>query len=255
VWVEPISPMPEDFEGFVIMTPEVPVERVLVGGYAVGGGMPTLPAFALTNAVTGATGTIAVNGGWEAFAGTNLKLKHADNALTLLAHSGIQVGDDAWAQITDGLCTVRGTGDMWNTNSWPSGMNPLAAYKKAITNVVVESGVTSVGEAILYKFYAVTNVTLAASVTNVAGHAFYNCHSLKGIMFEGDAPTLGEQAIKFTAAIRMNGETVEVYTIPDVTSPSRKLMGKKNLTDETWTEITDPPKEKGDYHFFKVVVE
>jgi len=167
-----------------------------------------------------------------------------------------QVGDEAYARVMDGTCTISGTGDTWNAQEWPDGTNPLAVWKKAITNVVVASGVTSVGEAMLYKFYAVTNATLAASVTNVAGHAFYNCHSLQGITFEGATPTFGEQAVKFTAAIRMNGETPEVYTIPNVASPSRKVWAKDKLTDKDWTDVTGKTDaERGAYHFFKVVVE
>jgi len=50
------------------------------------------------------------------------------------------------------------------------------------------------------------------------------------------------------------GEMSDVYTVPNVASSSRKLMGKKDLTDASWTEIKDLLTEKGDYRFFKVVV-
>jgi len=86
-WIEEPMPMPESFEGFVIMTPETQtVDRVLVNGLGESGadGVRALP-FSLTNAATGATGTIAVNGAKVLFAERLLELPCADNALTLKA--------------------------------------------------------------------------------------------------------------------------------------------------------------------------
>ena len=76
----------------------------------------------------------------------------------------------------NGILTISGTGDMEQdqiTFSWP-----WSDYRKKITQVIIEEGITSIG---YYAFSGCTNltsVTIPSSVTSIGEEAFYDCNSL-----------------------------------------------------------------------------
>ena len=71
-----------------------------------------------------------------------------------------------------GVLTISGTGDMYygpfyqNTN---------------IKSVIIESGVTSIGDEAFSGCRSLTNVTIPDSVTSIGDSAFYNCASLTSV--------------------------------------------------------------------------
>ncbi|MBQ7203497.1 MAG: leucine-rich repeat protein [Eubacterium sp.] len=79
---------------------------------------------------------------------------------------------------TTGVVTITGTGTMENYGE--TGNSPFAGNTK-ITKVVIEEGVTSIGD---YAFYDCTNlkeVNIPSTVTSVGVSAFENCSSLETI--------------------------------------------------------------------------
>ena len=80
-------------------------------------------------------------------------------------------GDDlnwSYDSVTTTL-TINGTGEMYNYTSTSS---PWNDYKSQITDIVIESGVTSIGNYAFYKCTTLTNVTIPDSVTYIGNEAF-----------------------------------------------------------------------------------
>ena len=91
-----------------------------------------------------------------------------------------------------GTLTISGSGPMENYTF--SNKAPWIDYHSEIQNVVVESGVTSVGD---YSFHSTgnteytnfTDLTLADTVTSIGFSAFWNCSSLTGDLVIPDSVT------------------------------------------------------------------
>ena len=109
------------------------------------------------------------------------------------------ISGDCTLILSEGTLTVSGTGAMAD---YATSNNTPWYYKKGdITSVVIESGVTSIGN---YAFEDCTNlasVSIPASVTRLGDHAFKNCGTnaaaLTVTFAEGTSPmTIGEYAFK-----------------------------------------------------------
>ena len=81
-----------------------------------------------------------------------------------------------WALTEDGTLTVSGTGEMvrlWNA--------PWHDYQDSIKTVVIEDGVTSVGESVFSSYANLESVQLPSTLKQIGGSAFSRCSSLKEI--------------------------------------------------------------------------
>jgi len=195
----------------------------------------------------------------------------ADKTLELF--NGIQVGDDAWATVENGVCTIIGSSDMWDMAAAKA--TPL--WGLAITNVIVANGVTKVGAHVFEKMATVKDVSLAGSVTNVGTLAFHKCYLLTNVVSAataatsvgdgaflrcnslerlhfGGAATFGQEAYTLQAGIRMVGDQPEVYPIPQIECGgyAQRLKGSNDL--QTWHDI-EKESQKLYYNFFKLVME
>ncbi|MCR5042614.1 MAG: leucine-rich repeat domain-containing protein [Bacteroidaceae bacterium] len=66
---------------------------------------------------------------------------------------------------------------------------PWCSYANAITTVVIEDGVTSIGNYAFYCCTGVTSIEIPASVTSIGDYAFFECTGLTTVTFDG-TPTL-----------------------------------------------------------------
>ena len=105
-------------------------------------------------------------------------------ALLLMAATG------AWAQgpwtsgdctvtLNNGTMTVSGKGAMANYEA--SSDRPWNDYRNDVTSVVVESGVTTVGNFVFHGFEKMTSVTLPEGLTRIGEIAFTSCKELTSI--------------------------------------------------------------------------
>ena len=120
-----------------------------------------------------------------------------------------------WVLTEDGTLTISGEGEMANYSS--SSVAPWHNKRTKILSVVVEQGVTSIGD---YAFYSclkldtvslpdgvgtignsaflectqLTKVNIPEGVSKIGGDAFYNCSSLSNISIPDSITSIGEDA-------------------------------------------------------------
>jgi hypothetical protein len=91
----------------------------------------------------------------------------------------VGVGEDSasvTATLSEGTLTVSGTGRMKN-----SGNTPWYSSRFSITNVVIDDGVTSVGDYAFDGCTGLTSITIPNSVDSIRYNAFSNCTGLTSI--------------------------------------------------------------------------
>ena len=103
-------------------------------------------------------------------------------------------GENLTWTFKDGTLTISGTGEMQNYSTSMHSMYavPWVDYIEEIEKVVVEEGVTYIGEAAFYKCTALTKVQIADSVTVVGDDAFKECTSLKSITLPNGITQMGD---------------------------------------------------------------
>ena len=102
-------------------------------------------------------------------------------------------GDCTWS--LDGtVLTISGNGDMEYYSDYP-----LLPWGSSITKVVIEDGVTSIGDWAFYACRQLTSVTISDSVESIGDCVFYECTSLKSITIGSGVKNIGNGAFKSTA--------------------------------------------------------
>ena len=101
-------------------------------------------------------------------------------------------GTNAKWSLEDGVLTISGRGAIDDYGKAAS--QPWYASRALITTVIVEEGVTAIGN---FNFYGLTNlenVTLARSVTDIGDYAFKNCSGIKELTLPTKLVHIGESA-------------------------------------------------------------
>ncbi|MBP8593666.1 MAG: leucine-rich repeat domain-containing protein [Ruminococcus sp.] len=129
-------------------------------------------------------------------------------AITASAEEGAsgQCGENAfWSFDTaTGKLTISGTGAMYDYN----GTNPWNGYNDNITSVVIENGITSIGELAFYSCKGLTSITIPDSVKSIGFGAFYDCTDLTSITLPDSVTSIGESAFQGCTSLTS-------VTIPD----------------------------------------
>ena len=103
-------------------------------------------------------------------------------------------GDNlTWVLDSDEVLTISGIGamenydDEWNYAPWRS-------WTEELQEVVIESGVTSIGSYAFYECQNLTDITLPEGITTIGEYAFYDCRGLTSFTIPESASTLSEAA-------------------------------------------------------------
>ena len=118
---------------------------------------------------------------------------------TIILAEPLNCGESVSWDLTNGVLTVSGSGDMYNFKDNEFG--PWYDERHLITEVVVENGVTSVGNNAFFDCNNLVKVTLADSVTSIGSFAFMECDNLRVIKF-GKVSSIGSYAFKFCYSIQ-----------------------------------------------------
>ena len=146
-------------------------------------------------------------------------------------------GDNlTWILDDEGVLTISGTGAMANWN-WEG--SPWYANKDKIESVVIEDGVTSIGNYAFFSCASLKNITLPNSVTSIGDHAFDNCRSLNNITLLDGVTSIGDGAFlscKSLISITLPNSvtSIGVYAFSECNSLTNAIyLG----TAEQWNDI------------------
>ena len=93
---------------------------------------------------------------------------------------GTPTATDVTATLTGGTLTISGTGKM---QDFASSTIPWSSVSNSITALVIQNGVTNIGNYAFYNCSGLTGtLTIPDSVTSIGNYAFYNCSGLTGTL-------------------------------------------------------------------------
>ena len=115
-------------------------------------------------------------------------------------------GENLIWKIEDGVLTISGTGAMTDYSPIQGPQLPWAAAK--IKSVVIESGVTSIGDFAFVGQVGLTSITIPDNVTSIGDYAFSNCSSLASIAIPNSITSIGQGAFSGCSSLTS-------ITIPD----------------------------------------
>ena len=94
-----------------------------------------------------------------------------------------------WSVDDEANLTISGTGAMYDYYVSEMPWNGETFY-----NVIIENGVTSIGDYAFCNQYTVTNVSIPSTVTNIGTHAFSDCDDLNSIVIPDGVKTIERSA-------------------------------------------------------------
>ena len=143
---------------------------------------------------------------------------------------------------------------------------PWYSKRATIKNVIIENGVTSIGNYAFRDCFNLTSVTIPESVTSIGNYAFYSCSSLTAISIPNSATSIGSLAfykcsnlisITIPNSLTSIGENAFSKTKWDENQPdglvyagSFLLKYKGTIPANAKVEIKDGTKGIADYAFF-----
>ncbi len=134
----------------------------------------------------------------------SLKTAPATKSATVTA-SGTCGDNLTWELTDDGTLTISGTGAMTN---YSYSSDPWYSNCSSITKVIINNGVTSIGNNAFYGCSSLTDITIPDSVTSIGIFAFGCCSSLTDITIPDSVTSIGNGA--FSLCSRLTS-----ITIPD----------------------------------------
>ena len=116
----------------------------------------------------------------------------------------------------DDRLIITGTGDMWNyVNAYET---PWSGHRESITSIVLDSGVTGVGNRAFCQCTGLTSVTIPANITKIGYIAFADCSSLSEVTILNRLAVIGDSDLDVFVncadglTLRgFNGSSAEVY--------------------------------------------
>lgn len=112
-----------------------------------------------------------------------------------------------------GVLTISGSGDMDNNQN----VGPWYTKRYRTRSVIIESGVTSIGNNAFYDFENLEAVEIQGSVTSIGEYAFYNCSSLTGFTIPQTVQEIGKAAFHDCSSLTSAVIPYGVTTIPNLT--------------------------------------
>ncbi len=120
-----------------------------------------------------------------------------------------------WTLDDEGTLTISGIGDMhdYNHNEYYGDYAPWDYLQTKVEALIINSGVTSVGDEAFYGFASITSVTIPDSVTSIGDSAFWNCTNLTSITIPDSVTSIGSGAFYNTAYYNDNNNWENYYVL------------------------------------------
>lgn len=127
-----------------------------------------------------------------------LVLALATSVGTLFAESGTCGPSLVW-DLTDNILTISGVGQM--DNYWSDEYQPWYTEKENISAIVIEKGVTSIGQYAFANLWNLKSVTIPNSVTTIGKESFNNCYQLTSIDIPNSVTSIGSEAFAWCRSL------------------------------------------------------
>jgi len=121
-----------------------------------------------------------------------------------------------WRLESDGMLTISGSGDMIDCSNWSA---PWYSNRNNIKSVIINNGVTTIGNSAFHSCENLTNITIPNSVTTIGNNAFYGCGSLINITIPSSVTIIGESTFNYCnklANINVNSENQNYKSIDGI---------------------------------------
>lgn len=126
--------------------------------------------------------------------------------VTIYEHSG-QCGENVfWSIDKDGTLLIYGSGDMYHFDDNLPNHVPWREQRSYITSVVIEEGVTSIGDGAFSGCDNLTEAIIPESVTSIGDSAFTVCSNLTEITIPEGVTSIGDSA--FYGCTTLTGITI-----------------------------------------------
>ena len=160
---------------------------------------------------------------------------------------GIEGDNLTWALTSDGLLTISGIGEMEDYNQYigrtqfePTFEPPwYFRNRNSVRIVVIEYGVTSIGNGAFAHCVNLSSVTIPNSVTAIGENAFSSCHDLTAVTIPNSVASIGYSA--FANCSNLTSINVDIYNL-HYTSENGVLFDKSKTT-----LVQFPAGKTGDY--------
>ncbi len=119
---------------------------------------------------------------------------------------GAQGDNVKWGISADGTLYIYGEGAMADF-SYPD-YAPWDDHRNSIQKIIVENGVTSVGDYAFCGYSGLETIALPEGVTSIGGHAFSGCSSLETITLPEGVTSIGDYAFNWCTSL-------ETITLPE----------------------------------------
>ncbi len=163
-----------------------------------------------------------------------------------------EFAEPVWLTITDGsniswsynnnTLIISGTGPMPDydiSDSEAEILAPWLEHRFTTQKIVIEDGVTSIGNAAFYNYPALTTVTMADSVTRIGNNVFEYCDHLSSIRFSANLTNIGMATFEGCTGLTS-------VTLPG----SLKKLGYIAFADCSLTSVTVSGNAKAQHFFY-----
>ena len=147
-------------------------------------------------------------------------------------------------EVNNGVLRIYGLGDM---ASYPTGRTPWASYSSQITEIRIESGVTSIGSNAFANFTNLTKVTMPYGITKIGAKAFYGCKNLASISIPASA-SIGNRAFANCSKLQevtMPGAATQALSTQSVAEVSIGAFAFENCVSLASADIPDTVTDIG----------
>ncbi len=143
-----------------------------------------------------------------------------------------------------GTLTISGTGDMKDYD-YDYDYAPWYNRRDEIKAVIIENGVTSIGNSAFYYCTGLTSVTIPDSVTSIGNSAFYYCTGLTSVTIPDSVTSIGDYAFRYCSNLTdvyYNGTFADFAKISigfDNTQFTNAKLHCSDMTLDDWGKCGD----------------
>lgn len=158
-------------------------------------------------------------------------------AATIIA-SGSCGENLTWSLDENGVLTISGTGAMADYGLFRGKPAPWHEHRDKIKTVLIESGVTSIGDDAFAECSEITSVTIPASVTSIGKMAFADCTARTSIEVASD-----NEYYSVLDGVLFNKDTTELVCFPAGRAGAYTILDSvTSIGDSAFSICTAPTK-------------